>query len=663
MWPLEEILTPNFTGNLPGLFFNVTPELGQQLLLADPVETALHAGNAEEIKNLETTHQDGFWAVLESVMTERGAGANATEVSNTVRCLDLSGILAKKTGAEKPAILEVMRRAAFKVQSWAPFNESVAKGIASLFRFISDPMCSATVLASLRDTIAKEPVDEGTIRGLAHICVEVTKLNHQDGLQPFILAGSADEWIRICPHIYKQGELVWPLLTPQITFNNISTALGTMVTEGRFSRSELEVIMVTHRALAGCDWTSLASNFKERLNVDQTPTNGEINSILEALYLLNKLGCVQAQASLEFLASNGQILHWLYQSHSQGDKECTARLLTAFLVLRPGTGKPATIGNSDAGHSLLSTMLATDDTDMAQMVLKILKTEDQENLLFSVVDNKRTYDPLIVRCLRILTDEAPERLFSPPIIVTRWKQLWDHLNENGDQRFDRLIDHLCSSSSLIEFVQNMEGGFDYKNAFLYFRICKVCPSDTFRQWCRTGLEHLKLAVWKSELPKNDNKTFDLLLFLAAEGISITLKQPFQDALVEHAKGILLGRDIPAQEVITDWPRLLDCLSSTSRKALRRRLLEEATKIDGKCADTFFIIYGDEIAADSTMYYENKEVVGKLFSPLLRERNISGLRWLNGLLQKTPDFLDKSLERDAVDQFFRAHQRGTTKEDR
>ena len=72
--------------------------------------------------------------------------------------------------------------------------------------------------------------------------------------------------------------------------------------------------------------------------------------------------------------------------------------------------------------------------------------------------------------------------------------------------------------------------------------------------------------------------------------------------------------------------------------------------EGKCADAFFQSYGDELSGDATSFYEEKDIVAKLFSPLLRERNVSGLRWLNSIFGKMPDLLDKSADRGAVDDF-------------
>jgi len=144
---IQGIVSPGLIANLAGLYFNVTADLGQQLLLAGPITNAMREANAEFLKKLEMTNHDGLWAVLDSVMTEGGAGATAKEVSNTAVCLDSLGILGNQAGAEKSAILGELDRSARNVETWAPFDESIAKGILVLCRLLPDKAFSEHVLS------------------------------------------------------------------------------------------------------------------------------------------------------------------------------------------------------------------------------------------------------------------------------------------------------------------------------------------------------------------------------------------------------------------------------------------------------------------------------------------------------------------------------------
>lgn len=652
---IQGVLSPNLPANLAGLYFNVAANLGQQLLLAAPISNALTDGDKEQLTKLEKTHNEGFWAVLENIMIEKGHDTT-TAVANTAICLEESGLLDNQTRTERNTILTALKRLALSINVWIPFDIAIARGISSVCRLVSDPMCSKQILKSLQETVANPSnnnllsVNEKTIQALANICEEITQIGHSDALKPFKIVTSPDEWVQVCPHVHKQDERLWPLFVPQLGFDAISNALKGLVLGGKFSNSALATIQVTHRSLTDCDWTVLSSTLQDRINANQNLTTTETNLLLKGLALLKRLGCSQANSSLELLATSGHLMHRLHQAHSEQDTVCSARLLTTFLEQRPGADKPTPVGNSEAGYSILVRLLGTDNVDLADQILTILDMEEKTNMLFEIVDKRKTYDPLIVACLRLIADSGtPGRLFTPDEVINRWWDLEDQLNKNDDGRFDRLLGNLCANSMLDDAVQKREEGFDYQNAWLYFRICKACPSLTFREWCRVGLEALDSNVWTVQLDGKGN-VFDLLLFLIDEGISIALKQPFQDALVAHAKKLLIGKAKLEEDVLNQRHKLLDTLGPDSRKVFRRRLLLEAMNRDGKCAEAFFQVYGEELSKDTTQFYEDKEIVARLFSPLLRERNASGLSWLNSIFGNAPDLLKKSTDRAAVGDF-------------
>jgi hypothetical protein len=647
---IQDILSPDIVANLAGLHFNVDATLGQQLLLADPIANALREGDAEKLKELEERHKVGFWAVLESVMTEKGAGAVTKEVANAARCLDSSRLFDNQTGTERNAILSALKRSAISVKPWIPFDSNVAEGFSAVCRLVPDLACSTQILKELQDTIANPaikanvPLTEETIKGLVNICEEITKIGFSDALKPFTLVTNADEWVHICPHIQKQDEKWWRFFRPLAKINEITKVIEDIVVSGKFSDEAMSSIKITQQSLTNCDWTSLATIIQARISADQNPTSIETNFLLQGLSLLKKFGCAQAQISLQLLAANGHLMHRLHQTHSENDNVCTARLLTAFLEQRPNAEKPTVIGNSEAGYANLVGLLAADNPDFAKQIVNTLDADNKINMLFDIVDKKGAYDPLIVACLRLIADNnAPERLFTQDVVMARWSDLWDHLNkDDDDDRFDRLLSYLCLNTQLV---------FDYRDAWLYFHICKVCSSATFREWCQSGLEGLDAAVWKEQLHSNKNNGLDLLLFLIDAGMRIALKQPFQDALVNHAKSILTVSAKQANDFADQWPKLLDALGSTaSRELLRRRLLSEAMIQGGKCTDAFFQIYGDELLEDAASFYEEKDIVANLFSPLLRERNISGLIWLNSIFVKIPNLLEKSADKVATDDF-------------
>ena len=93
--------------------------------------------------------------------------------------------------------------------------------------------------------------------------------------------------------------------------------------------------------------------------------------------------------------------------------------------------------------------------------------------------------------------------------------------------------------------------------------------------------------------------------------------------------------------------------------LRKRLLDVAVESDGDCADSFFHFFGDEIAKGQLK--DARDIVGRLFSGLLRERAVGGLEWLHRVLKAQPGLLESVSDTDAVSDFRGRVQRELSKD--
>ena len=135
-----------------------------------------------------------------------------------------------------------------------------------------------------------------------------------------------------------------------------------------------------------------------------------------------------------------------------------------------------------------------------------------------------------------------------------------------------------------------------------------------------------------------------------------LKRPFKDALVENAQDILRKKTRIPNKLVPHWTTFLNLLGKGDvRRTLRRELLGTVMNHSGKYANAFFNIYGEEIA-DKDVLIEEKMVVHKLFSPLLKARNIGGLQWLKHVFSTNPGIIDKFTDTASV-QDFREHIQG------
>lgn len=580
-------------------------------------------------------------------------------MANAALCLDQSGILKVGERSEKRTVIRGLGRAACRVQTWSPFDERLASGIATACRLASDPSISIAVIASIRRTIMALKTDKealsdilGVVSGLVSICEQIDDLRHDDALgTPFVVPVDAEGWCeKVCPVLEERNEKNWPRFKPEVAFDLIESFLRNTVAGGRYGPSHLAAVRVTRASPLECKWDSLAQEIGLRLNAGLNPPPREAANLLAGLSLLGLYGCDTAQAQMRRLADEGHLMHFLHQAQLQNDVECMAWCVTVFLENHPEAGKPPSIGDSDLGYTKLMDLLNTDNADLATRIVTLLSDGNRLGVLFTVVDGRSHYDPLIVRCLRIVADsDTSENLYAPGAVIERWPDFREHLDEHEPRdTFNRLITHLCEKSSLVREAQEAEDGFDRKNAGLYLAICQASPLDSFHEWCRVGLETLDAGQWNSELT-DEGDALQLMLTLRKTGTSVDLKHHYQDALVEHAKGVLTGSIKPPNDLVSRRSEVFAALGlGSTRTVLRARLRDAAMEKDGECADTFFEMYGAEIMDHETL--AETSIVAKLFSPLVRKHRIGGLRWLRDVFSNNPKILEECADKAAVQDF-------------
>jgi hypothetical protein len=254
-------------------------------------------------------------------------------------------------------------------------------------------------------------------------------------------------------------------------------------------------------------------------------------------------------------------------------------------------------------------------------------------------------------CLKQISEgKDAKALFTPEVITARWGFLrteFDQDRRDGHE-FDRLIASLAKEAELVAQVCNTE--FDPKQARLYVALVRAgAASDArFRPWCLRGLQAVDTAEWRSQL-QQEGDLAELVIELLKQGVEVTLTQAYQDALVEHGKAIVRGEVSPSY-LIDYWGELLKPLETESmRKMLRSGLYEAASSADGKIPPVFFRLYGDELA-DTEILHQDNRVVSHLFTPLLRNRNVEGLRGVAKFLTSHGKFLAEHPAQHTVTDF-------------
>lgn len=655
---LEPLLGEGAADNLAALAFNVGVPRARQLLLREPIRTALTRGEPAPLQDLAKANPEGFWEVLEMVATTGALSPGApADLANAARCLEKSGLLADERRPAALAIETALRDMASKVLSWSPFNERMAKGIASLCRMLKPDRefvkhLLAAISASGISSEQEKGPDSISASTWADALLIVTRELQSLGVldadyHSVSVPGDAAAWIGVCHHLEQHDPDggSWIFLSPGTSAADIVGTFADSIRAGSFSESHVSTIRVTLAARVEPHWGDVVAAMSERLQAPNTLASEEIVALFESLWQVRAIDD-SVDSALNALATQGHVLHHLHQVASGDNNEAPAWCIFIFLRAVPAATATPEVGNSQAGHNTLSNLLSTPGPPEAipSAFVHLLARVQEIGLLFAVLDAAPQAKPLIVACLKLVA-QRPElpQLFTPEVFADRWSLV---ASEFAAPDFDKLVQRLLKETALATYLRQED--FDSDQAALYSALVKAgATSDrSFRSWCVQGLRSIGKAEWVSQLSE-EGQLAKLLMGLVKRRIKVDLAIDYQDALAEHANLVISGDSTPSA-LKPSWSHLLKPLSPSARGVLRRKLYDAVAGADGEIAESFFDLYGEEVS-DRDLLKQNRDAPYRLFTPLLNRRNAAGLRWLAALLEANPGVLDQ-LQPDTVEDF-------------
>lgn len=600
--------------------------------------------------------------MLEVVVTSKLDDSDAQTVAKAASCLNDSGILESDQRNEVTNILNGLQRASESITMWSPFDSTTANGLSALCSLSNKPKLSASVMNAVSSTLeqaseAETPSEpQSMIQPLLALMQRVTSLGHDSAFpQSITLPLTADEWPAACNYLADADPdgTYWKYLRPKAEFSEIAGLIGPTVSNGQFGEPQITVMRVTSFSPIKSPWTEVVNLIRKRLDAGANVPPKESYRLYRGLCALRRLESADATTRLKDLADKGHTLHHFHRAYAESHDECKALCLFAYLRERPGAKKPASAGNSDAGHENLISTLASADAELAKRFMALLREFGEIGLLRDVVTARGEYDPFICLGLRdVAKSSDAEEVFTPSVILESWEPLRSALNDSSDEgRFTTLVGRLVHSTTLCRSIQDAEKGFSTNDAELYLDIFEAAKEDVseFAEWCKSGVEHLSKEQWTADF-KSGCVCCRLALDLANQGHAPELKTGFADALAAHAQSVTAGKQLPPENIRPEWRTLLDLLDKEAiRKELRTRLIDVMASEDGKLDPCFFELYGAEID-DVSSLVANDRIVSHLFSPIVRQRNVAGLTWLDALLASHTDLLQQVSDKTAVEAF-------------
>ncbi len=659
----EELLGDRWRDTLAVLYFNAPIAQAREMVLRDPIEGALSAADGEALRMLEATHGDGFWAVFEdSVPAGAGdwSGVGPQDFARAATALAASRLFGNSDTPQRReavTVLDHVRTAASAVNAWQPFTEEVAEGLVSIYRIcgtetsFAEQVIGAVGRAEVQQG-QEEPSDaKGSPKTWLSAAFVLLKGLDELGFAPTLRVPlSADQWMEFAPRLQSvdpSGRL-WQRLQ-LIEAQEIDAALSQRITPEQIDNdtvSLLEVTLCTHSAGT---LKSTANQLVDSVQSGAGFNAQQIASLMRGLHSCRRADLLDDD-SFERLATEGYLLHHLYQAVSQGHAEAVARCAFVYLQSTPDARAPNQhFGNSAAGHEQLLELLRNPD-HVQGAVDEFVAVVGQGGGLGEVariLDEKPPEPTLLNEAFRDLIEDDPAAK-DPGFFYEHWCKIRTNLlcSEGGGvpdafQEFVRGLPLLADVSALI-----VAGQFESEDAPLYLAFLQAEDNKELSAWSAAGLRFITREGWAESLCKNGDLVA-LLLELFRHQETVDLGTDYLDGLMSHAQA---ATEANVDSSIKDaLPALIELLSVSNRELLTRRVYEALEGSDGKARREFFELYG-ELLASRDFLLRQPDFVDRVCRPLLVQSNAHGLYWLSNIICSDPNILEEHSDGSAVQDF-------------
>lgn len=595
--------------SLAALYFNVEVTLARQLLLSNPITTALFS-ETEEINNLReiATGHEGFWQVLERVLSDDPFQDRGELIATAAHALQRSGLLDIATEVDTDKVKQEFCKAALRPSvDWSKLETSTSiDGLCLLIRWRLDPQFTKTILRAILFRVNVD-LNERTfhkrswIATLNKLSEELKSINHHSYFVESVIKPLADE-IRTTDTLSH-----WK-------FIHILHVLWDLNVADEYAKKAIvELIAENHllRHLNSIDGHTLIEDAQKAVTARRMQDRRVYPSIeAAALALYIYLNFSQSLFDLSELEKN--------------------------------------ISGPDNNYERLHEILTNGDDlyGCVGIFVEYLSHNKKLHILIELIEVVPSSRHFVGSCLRSLNSASHNDLQLPPEkFLKLWRLLKDELDKDRVGRFnnltaymvtDGLLNHLCNP------VNNLFNLFNPNDIELYIVIEKVSQSHKteFGDWLKAGLTSITKNEWAYLLNDKNGALTIRSLVNTINQFGLTLTESYQEALIEYALRVADGE--LCLEIGGDI--LLAPLDRDRRRQVRKELINIATKHKGNPSDQFFKLFGKEMF-DPVILDGQDSLIAQLLIPMLQTYTPTKLSWLFNLLTNVPQIHSKSQATD------------------
>ncbi|MBN1536613.1 MAG: hypothetical protein JW908_07775, partial [Anaerolineales bacterium] len=291
--------------------------------------------------------------------------------------------------------------------------------------------------------------------------------------------------------------------------------------------------------------------------------------------------------------------------------------------------------NSQNGHNFLTNQIFKNPDSQINIIkefLNLLKSQDNYDLLYVILKENNDSEAFILKCIKelSLSDEVSKAI-NPEQLINIWDKI---INNFNDDELNLLSKRMVNGIQILDYLQNQEFDVDLECLYLYLLNNDGINNKKFVRWLVDNIKNIEKSKWVEEL-LDECCLIDIIINLQKNKIKIGLETNFLDALIEHGIASMDGNAKFEQFNSSDWEIIITALKEDyQKKSLRNRLITHAESRNGIINKLFYDIYGKEISDMEIIKNDNKIIIN-LFTPILVNRDLNGLKWLLNLITKNP----------------------------
>lgn len=639
----KRLLGDSLVSSLAGMLFNTSPKKAMELLLGDKISDALFDVNAENFLALAVTHGEGFWAVFESRITQDARNAELKWLGAVCRSINsIDG--QDRLRIETKTVLQELKNSILASKESIPITKSSAEDCVAILELFKDANVTQHILTANRDSLKMEaePVTANAVAetAIAYWAIyKVAKDLNMVGIgDDFSLSVpcDAEDWIRSVSEILslEGNSEIFDLVASANTSVSIAQRFAEYISTGAFDDTHLVALECTGPRLEEASLKLIFDSIDPRAQSATNMPAKDVEPLVKAILSMESFAHESSEECQKLLVSRGDIAHQFHACNAiaKGKAAC------AFLILKqdPMVINRPNVGNSIAGYTALTQLLAGPDDEFISEILRLISEVGMEAKLREIFENRGLKDPFTLALINQLGSTVScAKVYSNEFFLKHWRGISEALKLETD--FNDLLKLLSEENSFCEFLICESDGFTAGNSSLYWQLLEVNLEDeSLRSWCKSGLESMNHASWLADF-KDDFDAFWLSVKLAESGTTIALSTPVLDALDEHARLLVSNDTCPDQIIVDEWHSFLSLIDVADRNALMKRLLQTAVAANGQLSGAFFTLYGDTILNPAALKENNGSILN-LFSPIVKDSNIPGLRHLVKFAKANGGFL-------------------------